>query len=313
MVDAEDDKNDPFQLIVAELSDALANPTDTIPSVRCVSRTVLVGIVNDLASKLGIPEGRIPSGSQAIARLVKAKLLRSIPFDDVAPRVGKKRLFAVGMGVDVTTLHPLELLQAHVPAGIVCYMSALEVHELTTQPTMHHHIGRRETAPTRLRVADEEPFARATTAADGKTGTPATPPLGQWQFAYQGLRYYLTAREPQLLRSYQIRYLNDKSWFRVTTLEQTLIDTLHRPVSCGGPAIVFEAWETATEKLDPVKMTTLLEQIGDARLSRRAGYMLGRLGFNVTAPEFAVDETAIPLLPGVPYSTLDPRWRLFVP
>lgn len=313
MIDAANDDDSPFQLIVAELSDALATPTDVMPSVRCVSRAALVGIINDLASTLGIPESRIPSGAQAIARLVKAKLLRSIPFDDVAPRVGKGRLFAVGMGVDVTTLHPLEMLQAHVPAGIVCYMSALEVHALTTQPTMHHHIGRLETAPTRLRAAHEAPVTRANTTSDGVMGRPATLPLGQWQFTYHGLRYYLTAREPQFLKSHQTRYLSDRSWYRVTTLEQTLIDTLHRPVSCGGPAIVFEAWETATEKLDPAKMTALLEQVGDARLTRRAGYMLGRLGYDVTALESAVDDAAVPLLPGVPYSTFDPRWRLFVP
>jgi predicted transcriptional regulator of viral defense system len=30
---------------------------------------------------------------------------------------------------------------------------------------------------------------------------------------------------------------------RITTLEQTLLDTLHRPLSCGGPPIVIEAWE----------------------------------------------------------------------
>lgn len=302
--------DDPLELIVAELSAELARPTDAIPSVRCISRPTIVGIVCELAAKLGVPSGRIPSGSQAIKRLLKAKLLHAIPFDDAAARVGKSRLFAVGMGTDVTTLHPLELLQAHVPGGIACYMTALGVHELTTQPTMHHHIARLETAPTRLRVTAQEPRSKV----EGATpNSGVTSSLGQWQFTYQGVRYYLTVREPQFLRSFQTRYLSDKSWYRVTTLEQTLLDTLRRPASCGGPSIVFEAWELAGEKLDAATMVTLLRQIGDTGLSRRAGYMLGRLGISASALEDVVESEVVPLLPGMPYSSLDSRWQLLVP
>ena len=56
-----------------------------------------------------------------------------------------------------------------------------------------------------------------------------------------GCRRYTTRREAHRVVGVQTRYVNEKSRYRVTTLEQTLVDTLHRPHSCGGPAVVFEA------------------------------------------------------------------------
>lgn len=313
MVEPASQEQDPFQLIIAGLSERLAKPSESLPSVRCLSKSALVGIINETARTLRIPASRIPSGVQAVNRLLKARLIQSMPFDDVSPRIGKNRLFAVGLGTDVGSIHPLELLQAQVPAGIVCYMTALEVHGLTTQPTTHHHIARLETAPTRLLARPEQIAARSRPDVAEGTRVHATKSLGQWQFTYQGLRYYLTFREPQLLRVSQVRYLNDKSWFRVTTLEQALLDTLHRPVHCGGPAVVFEAWSAALEKIDSSKMLGLLDQIGDPWLSRRAGYMLERIGIECGAATAPDDDAAISLLSGIPYSTLDTRWNVFVP
>lgn len=304
---------DPLELVVAELSSVLAKPSETIPSVRCISRVALVEIISDLAGKLGIPSGRIPSGTQAINRLLKAKLLHAVPFDDAAAKVGKGRLFAVGIGVDVKTIHPIELLQALVPSGIVCYMTALSVHDLTTQPTMHHHVARLETAPTRLRSIPPESRRKTTSMESARPVPGATPSLGQWQFTYQDVRYYLTLREPRFLRSFQKRYLSDKSWYRVTTLEQTLLDTLHRPASCGGPAIVFEAWDAARERLDTTALVSLLTEIGDDRLTRRAGFMLERLGLSVALPAAIGHEDVVSLLPGMPYTVAAPRWRVLVP
>ena len=312
---------DPFDLIVAGMSDALSQPTETIPSVRCMSRSALVSLIGELANRLTGPTGHVPSATQVINRLTRERILQQVPFDDLSPRVKQKRLLAVGLGTDIQTIHPLELLQAHVPTGIVCYMTALEVHGLTTQPAMHHHIARIETAPARLRASAETASTRAAARTVDHSTKTAIPPLGQWQFTYQGLRYYMTSREPRFLRYHQLRHLSDKSRYRVTTLEQTLVDTLHRPTSCGGPAVVFEAWESAAEVLNPEKMTTLLRQIGDLRLLRRAGYMLGRGGLNrevleeleVLGAPTGEDEPALSLLPGIPYSTLDPRWRVLVP
>ncbi|MFT3882954.1 MAG: hypothetical protein QM703_25270 [Gemmatales bacterium] len=67
--------------------------------------------------------------------------------------------------------------------------------------------------------------------------------LGEWLFTYKGLRYYKTTKENRLVPGIQTRFLNPTSIVRITSLEQTLLDTLHRPLSCGGPAVVMEAWE----------------------------------------------------------------------
>ena len=40
------------------------------------------------------------------------------------------------------TIYPLELLQAYLPDGVVCYFSAINYYELTTQVVAHHHVAR---------------------------------------------------------------------------------------------------------------------------------------------------------------------------
>ena len=39
-------------------------------------------------------------------------------------------------------IYPLELLQAYLPDGVVCYFSAINYYELTTQVVAHHHVAR---------------------------------------------------------------------------------------------------------------------------------------------------------------------------
>jgi predicted transcriptional regulator of viral defense system len=139
--------------------------------------------------------------------------------------------------------------------------------------------------------------------------------LGQWQFTVQGLRYYLTSRDPRYLQAFQTRYLDDKCWYKVTTLEQTLIDTLHRPMNCGGPAAVFEAWETAVERMDVTKLVGLLNQIKDRRLFQRAGYLLEAHGIDGVLPlaDEDVGEPPVPLFAGIPFTRHSKRWGLLIP
>jgi predicted transcriptional regulator of viral defense system len=81
-------------------------------------------------------------------------------------------------------------------------------------------------------------------------------------------------RDPQYLVQTQWRFVHELSRIRVTSLEQTLLDTLHRPLNCGGAAVVFEAWDTGADRLDHDKLATLLHRINDLRLTRRVAYML---------------------------------------
>ena len=47
-----------------------------------------------------------------------------------------------------------------------------------------------------------------------------------------------------------MRAYGPRAQIRITTLEQTLLDSLYKPFLCGGPEVVFEAWQDAVDRLD---------------------------------------------------------------
>lgn len=300
---------------VAALGDRLTSPTESLPSVRCVARQTLVALINDTVRGLEV-DGPNPPATRVVARMIEIGLVHPVAFEQVAPRSVASTVYLLGYGVSPRDVHPFELLQAIEPDGVICYMSAIGQHGLTTQPTAHHHIARLETAPTRV-------AASAANASNTlrRAGAPTRHPLGRWQFTYGGLPYYLTTREPRRLRAFQKRSLHAQSWYRLATIEQTLLDTLHRPAHCGGPAVVFEAWEAAAALLDPSILFRLLAEVNDDTLVRQAGYMVERIGIDATPLLAIVSKAGAPpsdhgaplLLRDMPYSTLDRTWGVLVP
>jgi hypothetical protein len=277
--------------------------------------------------------------------LVGGGLARAVPLTERRRGLPSDRLYAVGLGVNPETLDPIELLQAHVPGGVVCYFTALIVHGLTTQFASHHHIARLKRGGVaasnagaggderrRAENAEVRPFTEgAGPDVGGQGGRDAgpVPPIGTREFVRQGLAYYTTHRDANRIVGIQRRYLNPYTRFRVTTLEQTLLDTLHRPHSCGGAPVVYEAWATGAERLNPQRLATLLDRIGDARLTRRTGYMLDQYPISAPSPELShvlararqqsaptghwSEEAVVPLLPGVPPTEVNTRWGVAVP
>ena len=71
----------------------------------------------------------------------------------------------------------------------------------------------------------------------------------------------------------------------MTTLEQTLLDTLHKPWSCGGSSVVFEAWERGVPLLDEERTAEYLMKIGRFDLTRRGGYMLDNNNYSPVDPK----------------------------
>jgi predicted transcriptional regulator of viral defense system len=109
----------------------------------------------------------------------------------------------------------------------------------------------------------------------------------------------------------------------MTTLEQTLLDTLHKPWSCGGSSVVFEAWERGLPLLDETRVLEYLKKIGRTDLTRRVGYMLENNNYSPVDPKLCKllnDAKAkvkkgqmltIPLLPDVPSKALDDTWGVY--
>ena len=149
--------------------------------------------------------------------------------------------------------------------------------------------------------------------------------LGTRLFTYQSVAYFRTNRSRHTIAGTQLRQISERSIVRITTREQTLLDTLHRPISCGGPSVVWEAWQSGIRDLDEQRLTEHLIILDDPKWLRRVGFLLSALAYtpsaalqqllDATQEALAADRAApaIPLFPGLPSVGTDPTWRLELP
>lgn len=322
--------------LLAALLPRLAAATEARPMVRCWSesglRAELVAIGKELKER-GVT---VPAAPQLIAWLSQIKLAHPVAVE-AAAEGWRTRFFTLSLeqadgGADV---HPIELLQAYAPRGVICYFTALSIHALTTQPPSHHTIAELVTMPARAEAASAARVARtapgagpedgSTSGLDGGRRPPSPPrrtfnPLGSRLFDYQGVPYYESKRDSRRMPGVQRRYLDARAMYRITTREQTLLDTLHRPASCGGPEVIFEAWRTAVEDLDEKQLGDALVAIDDPDLFRRTAAMLALVEHDVGAALQTLlrrhedpNAARIPLLPGLDYGRLNDRWKVLVP
>ena len=303
-----------IELLLRHFSSKLTDSATSLPSTRCISRPELVRLLGAVRNELAIP--RLGSASSLLDILARSGLIKHIEITPLSQRVREDRFCAVGLHTDPQLIDPAELLQVHVPDGVICYFTALQLHELTTQSAPHHHIAK-------VRPLDAMPTPEAV-SHDVVTAVTAPPPLGSAQFEYQHIRYYLSVRDATILRRHQQRFLNAFSRVRVTTLEQTLIDTLHRPMNAGGPSVVFEAWQAARGKFDDTVLVDLLLQIKHPLLARRVGYMLEQTFGSPSRASAELNKHALSelvydasepasLIAFMPYKTHNARWQLLVP
>lgn len=295
--------------LIDAFHDRLAASRQSLPSVRCLSLSRLIELVLEARETVDSTILRECPGIQLIQLLEDAAVIRALPLEP-APSKKRVKLYSVGFDPARSTIPAAELLQAHVPDGVLCYFTAIELHGLSTQPAPHYHVALRRTADTKHKA----PLPKEFPSSDRPL------PLGTLEFSAEGIGYYLTRRDPTNLLNIQRRQLNSYCVVRVTTLEQTLLDCLHRPHSAGGAAVVFEAWEQGLMRSSPEKILTLAAKIGDKTLLRRTGYMIARY-----APQSKVLQEAkrligsspqevIPtLLPGLPYRHTNEEWGLRTP
>lgn len=303
--------------LLAEFGSTFARPSTRLPTVRCVSRTVLSRLLTSMRKGIGAPGYTSLAPGQMIASLMHAGLLHQLPVDFGANAGPRTALYLVGLETSTANVDPVDLLVGWEPQGVLCYFTALQLHSLTTQVPSHHHIARltpRATAPT---TRDREGSATA-----AGTGPRTFDPLGTLQFRYEDVSYYRTHRESRLMPGTVWRDFSDKTRCRVTTLEQTLLDTLHRPLACGGPPVVLEAWAGGVSHLSQVRLHDYLVAVGDDRVTRRAGYLLEAndlrpqeplMGLLADVKSRSSGADPIALLTGIPYVHVDSTWRVTTP
>ncbi len=217
-------------------------------------------------------------------------------------------------------IYPLELLQSYLPGGVICFFSAITHHELTTQAATHHHIAR--LGPPRPKESREA----IGTAQPGREPEPKERnPLGTEIFRFEDVAYYLNRRDVSLVPGIQFRVVSPRCWLRITTLEQTLLDTMLQPVRCGGEAVVLEAWEIGASRMDADRMAEHLAKMQREDLERRVGAVLNLIGADFAKTSLghrlhavrdrliAQNVPDIPLLAGHEFPDWNKTWKVRIP
>lgn len=305
--------SDTWTRIVAGLNERLKTPSDTLPNVQWLSEYALRSLLLDVARTAQVSP--TPSGRTLLQLLVDSQLARQLPPDDFSDVSKSPVIYSLELG-GAPSISPIELLQttqASFQRSVICYFTALAYHELTTQETPHHHVAVLK-EPAKRPQPESAPDRTPAGKSEGGTS------LGTLLFRYQDIPYYFTQRDPALMPGIQTVRYSPSCLIRMTTLEQTLLDTLHKPWSCGGPSVVFEAWERGLPLLDAPRLAHCLKMIGRSDFTRRAGYMLEQFDHAAADNDLqallsdAQDKVkadtvpTIPLLPGVPATRHNSTW-----
>lgn len=310
------------EAFLTHLNQKLATPTAEWPTVRCWTESALNKLfrrVRDELAAKGVNSGM--TQSSLLEWLCRLRLASSIP-------VERETVYLLEIGASgESEIFPLELLMAGKPSGIICYFSALAYHGLTTQIVEHHHVAElqpqvpgaeREHSETEATEQPERPTSSKTRAPRG---------LGAFLFSFQGVSFYSTRRSSRLVPGIQMRGYGPRAQVRITTLEQTLLDSLYKPFHCGGPAVVFEAWQegVASRRIDDERLLRYLRGMNYPATARRLAVMLelaggtpsAELRYFLQSSQKAIDRQSpracISLLPGVDYKNLNDSWLVNTP
>jgi predicted transcriptional regulator of viral defense system len=249
-------------------------------------------------------------------------LATPISVETISTSRPSNRLFLFGIQrSEATNIDPLELLQTYNQSGLICYFSALSHLGLTSQLPTHHHIA----SLTRRRTGGEEPRDERRSGKKESAGKSERSKMGTLAFSYNGIPFYSTKRLLESAPGIKTRILSPLTKVRMTTIEQTLLDTLQYPYQCGGTETVFEAWESRIESINEELMLTYLKKIQIDPLTRRLGAILNLYNYHpkdkldsylkkmrgkfIGVPEFK----PIGVLRGIEYSRLDSTWNVTIP
>jgi hypothetical protein len=310
------------EAFLARLNQRLAVPTSEWPTVRCWTEPALDRIFRQVRDELaaeGVESGL--SHASLLEWLCRLRLASPLP-------VESESVYLLEIGASAEgEVDPLELLMAAKPSGVVSYFSAVAFHGLTTQPVEHHHVA--ELRPQSSGPESGRPEGNVAERPERPPASGSRRPrgLGELLFRFQGVPFYSTRRSARLVPGVQTRGHGPRAQVRITTLEQTLLDTLYKPFYCGGPEVVFEAWQegVSSRRIDEERFVAYLRAMNYPATARRLGVMLELAGGApgaelrrfLEACQEAIDRQSpharISLLPGVDYQNLNEPWLVNTP
>jgi predicted transcriptional regulator of viral defense system len=315
-----------WEYFIRHLRDRISQPSESQPVTRCWKRALLEKAITEVVSReKPVLKGTFPPAKEIIAHLENLGWIRAIAVD--LPKSTNARAFYL---VDMEAApadqpNAWELLQAWDPDGIICYLSAVIHHSLTSQRASHHHIARivRKPMPItpsyEIKRLDERPSPQEQKSRASRN------PLGSRIFSYQGIPFYVTRRLQSRLVGVQTRIEGPRTRLRITTIEQTLLDTFFHPQACGGLSVVVEAWENGCSKLDQSRLASYLNKINNLDLIRRTGAMLDMISEPIKAESLKIllahtkegltttNQSTIQMFPGIKSSDSNRNWGVETP
>lgn len=198
------------------------------------------------------------------------------------------------------------LMEAH-PYAALCFMSAMQFHELTLDTPNEFHMA---------------------TPPHGNDELPIGTSHEDWAGEERLLRL-VVRHKPQQIWGHSVfwhrtnwsagleKYFQNGSPMRVTNLERTLVDGLMRPDACGGFSCVVEAWRLANDRMNIEKMVQIVEEMNIGVLKQRVGFMLEFFGGSHQALDIwqshAQRGGSSKLIPSEPYAPkFSERWSLSI-
>jgi hypothetical protein len=316
---------DRWDIFLRAFREQVSKPSARYPAVRCWTKKNLVGVIASVlrAKTEELTSSTFFSAAAIIQRLENIGWIQRISIEPVPGITKAPELYFLDMeAAEDESLDPLEILQGYRPSGVLCYFGVLCYHELTTQVSPFFHIGL-------LQKQSSKPTLNPTVPPTPKTSAVPKEPnlLGTEVFRFQGTSCYTTRRNPALVPGIQTRIAGSRTLLRMTTLEQTLLDTLKYPQHCGGEEVVFEAWERGVVQWNADRLAEYLEKIDQLEFDRRVGAILETLDLKVDSAKLnarlesarartAASNTEIrelPLLGNFSYPNLNNHWRVLVP
>jgi predicted transcriptional regulator of viral defense system len=307
-----------WESFLRNLANKISEPTSNQLTSRCWSLKSLTTMIQEIRTS-GFPSN-FPRTREILKHLINIGWAYRIDVEPPSAAITSAAefyLLDIGAAHGIT-VDPLELLQASRPSGVICYLSALTYHSLTTQFPTHHHIAVIYKAAPAHKAYDNQ----TSVVEDKPTASIKKSSLGNHLFTYEGVPFYQIKRSASRLIGVQTRILGPRTNLRITNIEQTLLDTLHMPKYCGGPPIVFESWEEGISNLDDDLLEDYLKKIDSHLILRRVGAMFDLLGFTPSRSIASILEnvlkknsmaSAIPMLPGYDFPVINNKWKVMTP
>lgn len=311
--------DDRWTLMFRELKKEVSKPTKDHPTARVWRRSDLTTVITNIHKReFDQLKSTFPPAKNVIARMLDIGWIQPIPLESKTDKKAPS-LFLLDMEASEEEFpEPWELLQAFKPAGVICYLGAASFHELTTQvPTFYHIANLRPPTP------DNTPDEVQSSETSSNQTDQKRDPLGSFGFRFDDSDYYTTSRDESTIPGWQTRTRGPRTNLRITTVEQTILDTLWQPLKFGGESIAFEVWERGVQVWNPDKMAKHLGTINRQDWIRRVGAMLSLLGVKVegdlkellqkSSLNLSGHEIPLALLPDLPATNLIKEWGILTP